>query len=82
MSRNTGTGARTAWGRRAAVIATAALFVANATGSAEDADDYVVYDTDTGKLFYDRDGNGAGEAIQFAALSAGLGLTNQDFLIV
>ena len=36
MSRNTGTGARTVWGRRAAVIATAALFTASCGSSKSD----------------------------------------------
>ena len=48
---------------------TAAQFAANATGTAQDADDHVVYDTGTGKLFYDSNGNAAGGATQFAQLN-------------
>lgn len=61
---------------------TASQFVANASGTAQDADDRIIYETDTGKLLYDADGNLAGEAIQFALLSPDLGLTNLDFFVL
>jgi Ca2+-binding RTX toxin-like protein len=57
---------------------TAAQFAANATGTAQDAGDRIVYETDTGNLFYDSNGSAAGGSVQFATLSMGLGLTNQD----
>lgn len=41
---------------------------AGATGGAED-DDRVVFDTDTGRLYYDADGSGSGEALLFASLT-------------
>ncbi|MBB4067228.1 beta strand repeat-containing protein [Gellertiella hungarica] len=57
-------------------------FVSNLTGSATTADQRIIYEMDTGKLFYDADGSGAGAAIQFALLSANLrGLSNKDFVI-
>lgn len=56
-------------------------FRANTTGLAGDADDRIVYDTGTGKLFYDADGSGAGAGIAFAVVTAGLGLTHNDFAI-
>jgi len=59
-----------------------AQFAANATGTAQDASDRIIYETDTGKLFYDSNGSAAGGAIQFAQLGAGLALTNADFTIV
>jgi Ca2+-binding RTX toxin-like protein len=60
----------------------AAQFVANASGTAKDAGDRIVYEADTGKLFYDANGSSAGGSVQFAQLSTGLSLTNQDFTIV
>lgn len=46
----------------------AANFRANANGKAVDGDDYILYETDTGKLFYDADGNGAGAKVLFAVI--------------
>ncbi|WP_428673797.1 calcium-binding protein [Reyranella sp.] len=58
-----------------------AQFAANASGTAQDASDRIVYETDTGKLFYDSNGNAAGGAVQFAKIDAGLALTSADFVI-
>lgn len=53
------------------------------TGSAaHEADDRIIYDKVSGKLFYDADGNGSGAAVQFALLDKGLTLTNLDFLVI
>ncbi|MDW9899134.1 hypothetical protein GOB10_25855 [Sinorhizobium meliloti] len=60
----------------------ASAFAANATGAATDKYDRIIYETDTGKLFYDADGSGSGKAIQFATLSAGLSLTSADFFVI
>jgi Ca2+-binding RTX toxin-like protein len=49
--------------------------------AAADADDYLIYDSATGALQYDPDGNGALAGIQFATLSSGLALTAADFVI-
>jgi Ca2+-binding RTX toxin-like protein len=54
------------------VIGTAAL----------DAGDRIIYNSATGAVYYDSDGTGAAAQIQFATLSAGLALTNFDFLVV
>ena len=50
--------------------------------TAQDADDRIVYETDTGKLFFDSNGGAAGGSIQFAVVSPGLALTNADFFII
>jgi Ca2+-binding RTX toxin-like protein len=49
---------------------------------AQDADDRIIYDPATGRLFYDTDGNGAAEQIHFATLSEGLSLTAGDFTVI
>ena len=56
-------------------------FSANLTGLAADASDRILYETDTGNLFFDADGNGAGLGIQFARISASLAVSNVDFLV-
>ena len=63
-------------------VLTAAQFVANVSGTAADANDRIIYETDTGNLFYDTNGNAAGGSTLFATLTAGLGITNADFFIV
>jgi Ca2+-binding RTX toxin-like protein len=49
--------------------------------AAHDADDRIIYNSATGDIFYDADGNAAGAPVLFAHVSAGLGLTNADFEI-
>ncbi len=61
---------------------TAAAFRLNATGLAEDATDRIMYDSATGNLYFDADGNGAGARVQFAVLDSGLALTTLDLLVV
>jgi len=63
-------------------ILSLAQFAANASGTAQDSSDRVIYETDTGKLFYDSNGSAAGGVKQFATLDAGLALTANDFSIV
>lgn len=50
--------------------------------AASEADDRIIYNSATGALSYDADGTGAAAQVQFAQLSAGLSMTNMDFLIV
>lgn len=57
-------------------------FLASKAGIAKDKYDYIVYDTDSGKLFYDADGSGKGKAIEFAVLDDHPKLTASDFFIV
>jgi serralysin len=49
---------------------------------ATEADDRIIYDSASGKLFYDSDGNGSAAAVQFATLTSGLTLTNADFWVI
>ena len=44
--------------------------------------DRIIYETDTGKLFYDADGSGENPAVQIAKLSPNLKLTASDFWII
>jgi serralysin len=54
------------------VVGTAAL----------DANDRIIYDSNSGALYYDSDGIGGTAAIQFAEVNPGLGLTHLDFFVV
>ncbi|WP_310468172.1 calcium-binding protein, partial [Sphingomonas sp.] len=47
---------------------------------ANDAADRIIYDSATGRIFYDADGNGAGAQVLFARVAAGTALTNADFV--
>jgi Ca2+-binding RTX toxin-like protein len=49
--------------------------------AAQDADDRVIYDSASGRIYYDADGSGAGAQVLFAQVTAGLALTNADFLV-
>ncbi len=48
--------------------------------AAQDADDRIVYDQATGRIFFAADGSGGGAAVLFATVSAGTALTAADFL--
>jgi Ca2+-binding RTX toxin-like protein len=50
--------------------------------SAHDADDRIIYDQATGKIYYDADGNGGGAKVLFAKVTAGTALTNSHFTVV
>lgn len=59
-----------------------AAFAKNATGQAADVSDRIIYETDSGKLYYDVNGSAAGGSVHFATLAVNLALTNADFVIV
>jgi Ca2+-binding RTX toxin-like protein len=50
--------------------------------AASDADDYVIYNSNTGALLYDEDGNGAGSAMEIAMLGKNIEFTYADFFII
>ena len=56
-------------------------FAANLTGNAADAQNRLIFETDTGRLYFDADGSGALARVHFATLAANLALTNADFFV-
>jgi serralysin len=58
-----------------------AAFVRNTSGNATDRSDRIIYEADTGKLWFDRDGNGSAARVHFATLDKNLALTQADFLV-
>jgi Ca2+-binding RTX toxin-like protein len=58
-----------------------ARFAANSTGSAQDANDRVIFNTTTKQLFYDADGNGSGGAVLIATLQSGATLAAADIVV-
>ncbi len=58
-------------------------FASNNAGRATDTADRIIYEKDTGKLFYDRDGSGSKFAkVHFATLDDGLSVTHNDFFVI
>lgn len=53
----------------------------NTGAAASDASDRIMYNSTTGAVIYDSDGNGVGVAVQFATLGTGLTLTSADFFL-
>lgn len=56
--------------------------VKSTTPTAKDASDFLIYETDTGNLYYDANGSKSGGPVLFAHLQKDLALTYQDFLII
>jgi Ca2+-binding RTX toxin-like protein len=54
----------------------------NSTGTAQDSNDYLVYNTTTKTLSYDADGNGSGAKVDIAVLTGVNTLSTSDFIIV
>ena len=59
-------------------------FISSASGNVLDADDYILYNTATGELSYDADGNGSNTALIFAMLGTTTHPTvsYNDFVII
>lgn len=62
-------------------VMAAAAFRANTAGMARDASDRIIYDTDSGFLFYDADGSGAASRVLLTTLDVGLSLTALNFTV-
>ena len=58
-----------------------ARFVANSTGTAQDADDRVIFNTTTKQLFYDADGSASGAAVLVGTLQSGATLSSTDIVV-
>ena len=58
-----------------------ARFAANASGTAQDATDRLIYNTTSGRLYYDADGNGAGPAQLVASLLGAPSLAATDIVV-
>jgi len=54
----------------------------NSTGTAQDSNDYLVYNTTTKTLSYDADGSGSGAKVDIAILTGVNTLSTSDFVIV
>lgn len=59
-----------------------AFFKANPTGVATDANDRIVYNTNTGALSFDSNGSAAGGAIRFAVLAGEPAITSADLFVI
>ena len=57
-------------------------FVRNTSGLAQDASDRIIYESDTGNLYYDSNGNAAGGSVLIGVLGTNLLLTHDDFSII
>lgn len=57
-------------------------FVKNTTGFAQDSNDRIIYEADTGELYYDANGSASGGSVHFATLNPNLALTAADFLVI
>ena len=57
-------------------------FQSNTAGLATQADDRIIYETDTGNLYYDVNGSAAGGSILFATLTGHPAITASDFVVI
>lgn len=59
-----------------------ARFWASGNGAAHDANDRVLYNTSTGQLYYDADGNGGGTAQLVATIGGAPGVAATDLVVI
>jgi Ca2+-binding RTX toxin-like protein len=59
-----------------------ARFATNSTGTATDASDRIIFQTSTGQVWYDADGNGAGARALIATLQGGATLVATDIMVI
>jgi Ca2+-binding RTX toxin-like protein len=62
-------------------VLSASFFRASTAGTAADSNDHLLYETDTGFLRYDADGNGAGVAVLIAKFTGAPSLTAVDIFV-
>lgn len=62
-------------------VLAAGNFSSSTNGTAGDANDYILYNSTTGVLYYDVDGSGVVAATQFATLTGQPALTSADFVV-
>jgi Ca2+-binding RTX toxin-like protein len=58
------------------------FYAAAGATSGHDADDRLIYNTTTGDLYYDADGNGAGAALPVASLQGAPTLAASDITVI
>ena len=63
-------------------IGASGFFAANTSGTAQDASDRIIYNTETGQLYYDADGNGAGAAQLIATVVNDPTLVATDIAVI
>ena len=56
-------------------------FAINSSGNATASSHRIIYEADTGELYFDKDGSGSAAKVRFATLGTNLSLTNADFLV-
>jgi Ca2+-binding RTX toxin-like protein len=66
----------------ATTVQTGQFIKAPGLSAARDGDDFLIYNTTTGDLYYDSDGNGAATAVKFAVLGGAPSIALTDFLII
>ena len=60
----------------------AGAFWSNNTGRAHDRDDRIIYDKDSGVLYYDADGTGSAKAVAFTTISKNLSMSHKDIYVI